>query len=125
MGGKPSVEMSSDSKSNRIKNLQWELIQSGDNNGDQDTLPNSLFDGIGQELKLKLKLLLNNTSSLYEETDYSTTALHAACKDGNLDAVRFLLKSVAPVNARDESGATPLHLLSAVASNNKTTGKEI
>ena len=53
MGGKPSVETSPDLKLNRIKNLQWEVIQSGDNN-DQDTdglFQNSLFNGVGQELK--------------------------------------------------------------------------
>ena len=79
---------------------------------------------MGQELKLKLKLLLNDTSSLYEETSYSTTALHTACKTGNLDAVKLLLKSGGPVNARDESGATPLHLMSAMTTHSKTTGKE-
>lgn len=126
MGGKPSVETSSDLKLNRIKNLQWEVVQSG-NNSDQETdgpFQNTLFNGVAQELKLKLKLLLNNTTSVYE-TNCSTTALHTACKNGNLDAVRLLLKSGAPVNARDESGATPLHLMSVVTSQNTTTGKHL
>ena len=117
MGGKPSVETSSDLKLNRIKNLQWEVVQSGRNSDPEPDGPfqNTLFNGVGQELKLKLKLLLNNTTSVYE-TNCSTTALHAACRKAHLDAVRLLLKSGAPVNARDESGATPLHLMSLATS---------
>ena len=100
IGEKPSVETSSDLKLNRIKNLQWEVVQSG-NNSDPETdgpFQNTLFNGVGQEIKLKLKLLLNNTPSVYE-TNCSIRALHTACKNGDLNAVRLLLKSGAPVNA--------------------------
>ena len=102
------------------------MVQSGDNS-DQETdgpFQNTLFNGVGQELKLKLKLLLNNTTSVYE-TNCSTTDLHTACEKGDLDTVRLLLKSGAPVNCRDESGATPLHLMSVVTSQNTTSGKHL
>ena len=126
MRGKRSVKTSSNLKLNRIKNLQWEVVQSGDNSDPETdgTFQNTLFNGVTQELKLKLKLLLNNTTSMYE-TNCSTTALHTACEKEDLDAVRLLLKSGAPVNARDESGATPLHLMSVVTLQNTTTGKHL
>lgn len=62
------------------------------------------------ELK-KVKTMLSENSTLLDKTDtYKRTALHSAARYGALSVCQYLIKKEANLDAKDESGNTPLHL---------------
>jgi ankyrin repeat protein len=59
-----------------------------------------------------IKVLMCYGVSINQPGSGDTTALHEAVEHDHPDAVRFLLKNGANVNARTESGCTPLYMAS-------------
>jgi ankyrin repeat protein len=54
----------------------------------------------------KLKYL----NQVHVKDKYGNTPLHDACSNGHTDMAKWLVSNGADINAKNDSGSTPLHL---------------